>query len=286
MEDNTIMPKGLSLHIGLNFVDPEHYQGWDGELAACEFDAKDMAALAKKKGFKPTTLIRKEATAAAVTEALTDAADQLKTGDMLFVTYSGHGGQVPDKNGDEKDKRDETWLLYDRQLVDDEIYTLWSRFAPGVRVFVLSDSCHSGSVTKATLYERLAAEPLTADFAGGTTSVRTRAMPEKVRDATYSQNKKLYDRIQKTFRSGDKVAVNASILLISGCQDNQLSSDGERNGLFTQMLLKVWNKGKYQGRYRKFHQDIALKMPPWQSPNFYRAGLRDARFEAQTPFSI
>ena len=49
------MPKGLSLHIGLNFVDPNHYQGWDGQLAACEFDAKDMSALAKKKGFKTTT---------------------------------------------------------------------------------------------------------------------------------------------------------------------------------------------------------------------------------------
>jgi len=279
------MPKGLSLHIGLNFVDPNHYQGWDGQLAACEFDAKDMSALAKKKGFKPTMLIREEASASAVTEAITDAANQLKVGDMLFVTYSGHGGQVPDKNGDEKDKMDETWVLYDRQLIDDELYTLWSRFAPGVRIFVLSDSCHSGSVTKATLYEHLAAQPLAKDFSDNMT-VRTRALPEKVRDATYSQNKKLYDRIQKTFQSGDKVAVNASILLISGCQDNQLSSDGARNGLFTQTLLKTWNKGKYKGRYRKFHQDIGLKMPPWQSPNFYRAGVRDARFEAQTPFTV
>jgi hypothetical protein len=279
------MPKGLSLHIGLNFVDPTHYQGWDGQLAACEFDAKDMSALAKKKGFKPTMLIREEATANAVTEALTDAAGQLKVGDMLYVTYSGHGGQVPDKNGDEKDKMDETWVLYDRQLVDDELYTLWSRFAPGVRIFVLSDSCHSGSVTKATLYEHLAAHPLARDFSDDTT-VRTRALPENVRDATYSQNKKLYDRIQKSFQSGDKVAVNSSILLISGCQDNQLSSDGARNGLFTQTLLKVWNKGKFKGRYRKFHQDIGLKMPPWQSPNFYRAGVRDARFEAQAPFAI
>jgi len=40
------MPKGISLHIGLNAVDPKHYQGWDGVLQACELDAKDMAAIA------------------------------------------------------------------------------------------------------------------------------------------------------------------------------------------------------------------------------------------------
>ena len=42
------MAAGCSLHLGLNFVDPAHYGGWDGELRACEFDANDMAAIAKQ----------------------------------------------------------------------------------------------------------------------------------------------------------------------------------------------------------------------------------------------
>ena len=42
----TSRPKALSLHIGLNAVDPKAYAGWSGPLAACEFDANDMAALA------------------------------------------------------------------------------------------------------------------------------------------------------------------------------------------------------------------------------------------------
>jgi metacaspase-1 len=46
------MAKGLSIHIGLNHVDPAHYEGWDGELNACIADAQDMQALAKKRGFK------------------------------------------------------------------------------------------------------------------------------------------------------------------------------------------------------------------------------------------
>ena len=43
------MAKGISIHIGLNHVDPKHYQGWDGALNACIADANDMRALAKKR---------------------------------------------------------------------------------------------------------------------------------------------------------------------------------------------------------------------------------------------
>jgi hypothetical protein len=42
------MPQGISVHIGLNSVDPRQYEGWAGQLTACEADAKDMQALAKK----------------------------------------------------------------------------------------------------------------------------------------------------------------------------------------------------------------------------------------------
>lgn len=279
------MPKGLSLHIGLNHVDPAHYDGWDGQLAGCEADAHDMTALAKKQKFKPTRLINEQATADAVIRAISDAANKLKVGDLFLVSYSGHGGQVPDRNGDEKDGWDETWVLYDRQLVDDELYALWSQFEPGVRVLVISDSCHSGTVTRQILYEQLTTGPL-AHGALAAPTLGTRAMPEDARNRTYKKNRAFYDGIQKAFRSGDKVNVGASILLMSGCQDNQLSSDGDRNGLFTQNMLQVWNKGQFKGRYRKFYQEIAQRMPPWQSPNFYRAGIVNPQFEAQTPFTI
>src|SRR3954451_11741336 len=110
--------KGISLHIGLNSVDPRHYQGWDGQLQACEFDAEDMSKLADGQGFKATTLMTKAATAQAVTAAIAEAATQLDDRDTFLLTYSGHGGQVPDTNGDEPDRMDETWVLHDRQLVD------------------------------------------------------------------------------------------------------------------------------------------------------------------------
>ena len=55
-------PKALSLHIGLNAVSPAAYGGWSGDPTACEFDAKDMAAIAKSQGMKSTVLLTKKGT--------------------------------------------------------------------------------------------------------------------------------------------------------------------------------------------------------------------------------
>ncbi|WP_143664770.1 caspase family protein, partial [Streptomyces sp. NRRL B-24572] len=68
------MATGLSLHIGLNRVDPARYEGWDGTLNACENDAHDMARLARTAGFEATTLLTEDGTAANVTSVLHEAA--------------------------------------------------------------------------------------------------------------------------------------------------------------------------------------------------------------------
>ena len=124
-------PTALSLHIGLNAVNAADYGGWDGPLAACEFDAYDMAAIAQAKAMKSTVLLTKKATRASVLAGMRSAAKTLKAGDLFFMSYSGHGGQVPDVSGDEPDKQDETWCLYDGQLIDDELYFELSGLLPG-----------------------------------------------------------------------------------------------------------------------------------------------------------
>jgi len=269
------MAKGISLHIGLNRVDPAHYEGWDGTLNAGEADAKDMQALAKKQGFKSNTpLLTEHATVGVVSKAIRAAAKQLGKGDVFFLTYSGHGGQVKDTNGDEeKDRKDETWVLFDRQFVDDELYDLWSSFKAGVRILVLSDSCHSGSVTRA----------IPAILAGGP---RARVMPPQIGEKVEAAHPKLYRAIQKAHPGAEKAKVQASILLISGCMDNQVSMDGDRNGAFTEMLKKVWGEGKFRGNYRKFRDTIVARMPHTQTPNYYCVGAVNPGFEAQKPFTI
>jgi len=293
-------PKALSLHIGLNAVDPGAYEGWDGPLAACEFDAKDMAAIAKGKGMKPTVLLTKKATRAAFLAQTRAAAKTLKAGDFFFLSYSGHGGQVPDTNHDEPDKKDETWCLFDGQLIDDELYFELSRFAAGVRMLVLSDSCHSGTITR----ERPAPPP-----AGW----RSKLMPIGVGMRVYEAHKAFYDKLQADVAKAaggakgvvDPDAALASVtltgpaaqatdmagpfkpavILISGCQDNQTSLDGDHNGAFTEQLLRVWNHGKWKGGYASFHGQIKAGMPHSQTPNLFVLGPA-GNFLKQTPFSV
>jgi hypothetical protein len=289
--------RALSLHIGLNLVDPKHYGGWSGPLAACEFDANDMAALAKSAGMAASKLLTRAATRKAVLGAIRKAAKALKRGDLFFLSYSGHGGQVADASGDEPDKQDETWCLYDAQLIDDELYFELSKFAAGVRILVLSDSCHSGTVTRAR------PEPPPP-------GTRARLMPADVALRVYETHRAFYDRLQTDVaQAAGKASIadpdavlatlavqggrvqsiarrlKAAVILISGCQDNQVALDGDHNGAFTGQLRRIWNSGKFDGTHAQFHARIVAGMPATQTPNLFLLGPA-AAFVAQRPFSV
>jgi hypothetical protein len=281
------MAAGRSIHIGLNAVDPDGYEGWDGQLVACEFDANDMAAIADEKGFESRKLLTSDATSSAILDAIGAAGEALNAGDILFLTYSGHGGQVPDANSEEEDRMDETWCAFDRQIVDDELYSAWSAFKEGTRLLVLSDSCHSGTVARVVLdYSRPAALAASTGLKEDELETRMRAMPAEVGRRTYQAHKAEYDEIQRNVPAFDASPVAASVLLISGCQDNQTSADGAKNGLFTQTLLEVWDGGKWKGSYRRFAKRIVGRMPPYQTPNLFTAGTPSAEFERQQPFAV
>ena len=147
------MATGYSIHIVLNGVDPNAYNGWAGTLAGCVNDANAMKAIADSFAYSSVLLLNEQATSAAVIQAIGRAAQQMNSEDILLLTYSGHGGIVDDVTGGEPgdDGKDETWVLYDRMLLDDELEQLWTQFADGARIFVLSDSCHSGTVTRELL---------------------------------------------------------------------------------------------------------------------------------------
>ena len=281
------MAKGLSVHIGLNKLDPAHYGGWSGELNACEADAGDLQTIANTLGFDSTLLLNAAATRNAVIAAITSAAGRLTKGDIFWLTYSGHGGQVPDSSGDEQDLQDETWCLFDGQLIDDELRVLWSNFGEGVRILILSDSCHSGSVARApvsmTDSEALTRGPLAEML--GTVGAKYRFMPDDAAARTYRTNRVFYDDIQRNLPEPPPPVV-ATVRLIAACQDNQLSLDGTFNGLFTGQLLRVWSSGKFAGDYGAFHKAILQRMPASQSPNHLVFGAISLPFDAEKPFSI
>lgn len=278
------MPKGIALSIGLNRVDPIHYGGWSGELNACEADAMDMADIAESQGFSTRKMITKAATRQNVLNEISEISKSIKPADIFLLTYSGHGGQVPDLNNEENDNLDESWCLYDGELIDDELNHMLSQFSEGVRIVVFSDSCHSGTIIKAAYYHgAFALRSSIQDFQ----QIRHKYMPISVAYRTYRQNREFYDRILKNpDLKKAKDNVKASVILISGCQDNQFALDGISNSLFTATLLRVWNDGEFKKDYRAFHKEILRQMPPDQTPNYYWIGIHDPRFENQIPFTI
>ncbi|MER8043621.1 caspase family protein [Streptomyces sp. NPDC094032] len=269
------MPTGLSLHLGLNNVDPDRYDGWDGSLVACENDARDMARIARAAGFAPTVLLTKECTVDRITAALRETAGKLTDGDILLFTYSGHGGQVPDVTGGdhEADRRDETLVFYDRQFLDDEVHQEFLRFGKGVRIVTFFDCCHSGTSIEM---------PDAADDGG-------RYMPEPKQIELYERDKDFYDDLKRSLAKaaaerGD--GAGPPVILVSACQDNQVAADGAVNGAFTEALLDVWRDGAFAGDYRTFHTSIQAKLPPTQSPNLYTTGAPTEAFLGQKPLTV
>lgn len=306
--------RGLSLHIGINKLNPKCYptdaddlegSGWEGELNACEWDAQDMQKIADSQGFESTILLTSDATVENVTNAIRNAANTLTAGDSFFITYSGHGGRVEDVSGDEKDgPEDQTWCLYDRQFIDDELAVLYTEFEAGVRILVLSDSCHSGTVTRSMPRLEPALTPEESLKIFGMEKPVFRLMTRETANAVYYARWEFYDEIQNNTKQVRRKDIKASMRLISACQDDEIAADGMKNGKFTSVVKEVWDNGNFEGGCRKFHKKInkrlkkeyaramkgrskaEIKEMVIQKPNYNTEGPKDAGFDKKRPFSI
>jgi len=148
-----------ALCIGIN-----NYPGTHMDLQGCVNDAQDWGGVLQARGFAVTTLLDAQATKAAMVKAMTSLIGAAVSGDNLVITFSGHGTYQPDKDGDEVDGLDEGLCPYDLQtngaaLIDDEIRAIFAARKPGVRLLLISDSCHSGTVTRAAPAEPEADAP-------------------------------------------------------------------------------------------------------------------------------
>ena len=148
---NKNAPSTRAIHavtIGWNSVDPTVYYGWTGDLPDCELDAKRAAKMCKKYKIPVQTLLTENAKIEDCKKALINALEGLKSGDILLIWVSGHGGQEVDTNGDEKDGYDEYLCAYDGPILDDTIND-WFNYVPeGVCVLWICDTCHSGTMER------------------------------------------------------------------------------------------------------------------------------------------
>lgn len=246
----------LSLHIGLNSVDPRRYANWSGYLPDCELDANNLEGLARSRGFTTVKMLTQQATSENITEFIHSAAQSLKAGDIFLLTYSGHGGQRRDANGDEDDGWDETLCLWNRMLSDDEIAILFGAFKPGVRVVCFFDSCHSGTVS------RSAPIPKRKDGKQSTSRRAPQAFCE-ANDREFKDHFALVKEASKPIRKRGK-GIRANILTLGGCQDHQESQSTGNGGAFTLSVLNHFTKAQ---SYRELHQLCVQALPPTQIPS-------------------
>lgn len=122
-------------------------------------DARDIADALKGLGVRKLRLfIDGEAERSRIITAWRQLIAETTPDSTLVLTFAGHGAQQPERvPGSEADGMDEFLVLADfaprgpgtaQRLTDDEIAVLLKEAAPR-RVIFISDSCHSGTMTRA-----------------------------------------------------------------------------------------------------------------------------------------
>ena len=285
------MKKGYSLHIGLNKVNEEHYHNLK-DLRGAVNDAQLMENIAENVfNYQDTRLLLDDAaTSKNVLQILEEYSNNAHAGDIVLITYSGHGGQMEDpffslKDGDEP--VDETWCLFDRQLIDDELFEAFRKFSAGVRVVIFSDSCHSGTVARAAVSEEEnfdnALESLMSKF-----DYRSKELTAEESANVFLKNKKTYKPIQEQFKSTSKSQdVKANIQLFAACQDNQIAFDGPEHGRFTSVFKNIIETGRWEMEFDTSERLFeALRRPfSYPTPNFFTYGGPNPAANA-FPFSV
>ena len=111
------------------------------------------------------TLRNEQATYDGIMSAIGRLTDASAEGDTVVISFSGHGQQITDLNGDEPDGYDEAWIPYDalqipthasyhgeRHITDDMLNTwltsLREKIGAQGHIVVIADACHSGDSTR------------------------------------------------------------------------------------------------------------------------------------------
>ncbi|MDL5534500.1 caspase family protein, partial [Bifidobacterium longum] len=247
--------RAYSLHVGLNSFDPRHYANESCDLLGCENDARAMRDLAKAEGYQARVLLTQEATREAVIAEMRRAAHDLRAGDQFMFTIAGHGSRISDLNGDEaamgNRNLDSTMCLFDGQMIDDELWHVFAGFEQGVRIVMIADTCHSGSLARKS-------PPLVMAIPGEIIMPpRPRHLSRSLAARVMEQNLDFYQNIARSVPHVDrailaspiKSPIRASVLQFSACKDDQEAMDGAENGAFTSALLRVWDQGKFMGSH-------------------------------------
>ena len=121
-------------------------------------DANGVVSLFSRHGvtFKSDVLLTDDTlikpTKANILRALNELVDNVRPGMNILFTYAGHGAYVKNSlDPYETDHRDETLVPLDcdsaGMIKDDEVNRILCRLPEGSNMFIITDCCHSGTVT-------------------------------------------------------------------------------------------------------------------------------------------
>ncbi len=278
-------PKGYALHIGINKVDPSYYKNFIPPLAGCVNDMERMAELAASLQFEEVAkLANLQATKEAIEDAIGKMAGMAMPDDLVLITYAGHGAPIPDLDGDEADTYDEAWVTANGFLLDDTLNQWFTTFKSGVRILLVSDSCHSGTMARA--------------LRGSSMRIQQRYQDQTLRyvsldlvEQVLAANASSLNALLNTRKHTRSIKPMAAVKLLAACQDYQFAGekqiDGAVAGLFTTQLLKVIEETQGSRlNYAAVMEQVVRGMPPNQVPQVKDEGASDPTFDAQYPFTI
>ena len=206
----TTIPKETrkkALLVGFNYI------GTSDELGGCENDlALIKKILSENFGYSNIETVNDGSGIKSANDMLNlflNFFEGAKSGDKYFLYYSGHGTSVNDRNGDEKDGRDEALYLHKGVFTDDMINHVFGSVPSGVKITFIVDACCSGTI--ADLKYRLSFGDLESNES--------------------------------------KLDIKADIVMISGCEDERTSSEsvdkitGKTQGALTSRINEMFSTG-------------------------------------------
>jgi len=235
-----------ALCVGVN-----DYPGTGNDLNGCVNDAMAWSQLlVEHYGFASDdvkVLTDAQATKAKIVAGLKSLLAGAKAGDVLVFSNSSHGTYVADTSGDED--YDEAICPFDcdsNLLLDDELRELFLGLASGVSMAVISDSCHSGTLTRAAVADAVPGMRITDER-------RVRFLnPAHLGKAVLQDPWSAQPRGRQSYTQGKMKEI-----LFSGCTPTEYSYDalieGKYHGAMSAMALKAIREANYEINWRQLH---------------------------------
>ncbi|MEQ1618053.1 MAG: caspase family protein [Terricaulis sp.] len=144
-------PSGANGRVFAVMVGISDYQGFANNLSYTDEDAVKMAEALRRAGVlaeQSVVLTNAQATRAGVQAAFQRVAAQAGPNDTFLFFYSGHGTQTPAATGGtEPDGRDESIVMVDGLISDDDMAQMFRQVRAGTSIIAL-DSCFSGGFAR------------------------------------------------------------------------------------------------------------------------------------------